>query len=119
MLLLDQIAERRILEAIDTGELDDLAGAGQPLQLVDDSLVPEELRVAWRILKNSGFLPPEMKLRGEIANVETLISQVCITQEKTQLSRRKNFLMMKLEASNPGSVLLMEESYRRKLIGET
>jgi hypothetical protein len=46
MNLLDQIAEARIQAAIDQGELRDLPGQGKPLQLDDDSAIPEELRVA-------------------------------------------------------------------------
>ena len=50
------LAERKIEEAIERGELDDLPGAGQPLDLDDlDPLLPEELRMAYRILKNAGM----------------------------------------------------------------
>lgn len=50
------LAERRIEEAIERGEFDDLPGAGQPLDLDDlDPLLPEELRMAYRILKNAGM----------------------------------------------------------------
>ena len=62
--MLDFIAERRIAEAIENGELDDLPGAGRPLALDDDALVPEDLRVANRILKNAGIAPPEVKKLG-------------------------------------------------------
>jgi|SRR5918992_273566 hypothetical protein len=70
--MLGFIAERRIAEAIAQGELDDLPGAGQPLELDDDSLVPEELRLAYRILKNAGFVPPEVESLNEIAELERL-----------------------------------------------
>lgn len=63
MSLLDQLAEKHILAAQRQGDLDNLAGAGQPLQLDDDSHVPAELRASYRILKNSGYLPPELELR--------------------------------------------------------
>lgn len=50
------LAERRIEEAIERGEFDELPGAGQPLDLDDlDPLLPEELRMACRILKNAGM----------------------------------------------------------------
>jgi hypothetical protein len=62
--MLDFLAERRIAEAVSRGELDDLPGAGRPLDLDDDALVPEELRVANRILKNAGVTPPEVKKLG-------------------------------------------------------
>jgi len=40
------------------GDFDGLPGAGRPLVLDDDPLVPEDLRLAYRILKNAGFVPP-------------------------------------------------------------
>ena len=50
------LAERKIAAAIERGEFDDLPGAGQPLDLDDlDPLMPEELRMAYRILKNAGM----------------------------------------------------------------
>ena len=55
MLVLELLAEKKIAEAVERGELDDLPGAGRPLALDDDALVPEELRMANRILKNAGF----------------------------------------------------------------
>lgn len=56
MLALEIIAERKIEEAIERGEFDDLPGAGQPLDLDDlDPSLPEELRLAYRILKNAGI----------------------------------------------------------------
>ena len=68
--MLEFIAEQRIAEAIAKGELDDLPGAGRPLELDDDALVPEELRLAYRILKNAGFIPPEVETLNEIAALE-------------------------------------------------
>jgi Domain of unknown function (DUF1992) len=50
------LAERKIEVAIERGEFDDLPGAGQPLDLDDiDPMLPEELRMAWRILKNAAM----------------------------------------------------------------
>ena len=66
--MLDFIAEQRIAEAIANGDFDDLPGCGKPLELDDDSLLPEELRLAYRILKNAGFVPPEIEsLKGSKA----------------------------------------------------
>ena len=44
MWLLDQWAERHILDAQTKGEFDNLPGSGEPLTLDDDSHVPAELR---------------------------------------------------------------------------
>jgi hypothetical protein len=72
--MLDFIAEQRIAEAVSKGELDDLPGAGQPLDLEDDKLVPEELRLAYRILKNAGYVPPELETLKEIEQLEALVA---------------------------------------------
>ena len=53
------LAERKIEEAIARGEFDDLPGQGLPLDLDDeDPLWPEEMRMARRILRNSGYDDP-------------------------------------------------------------
>src|SRR5262245_38639157 len=73
--MLDFLAERRITEAVSRGELDGLPGAGRPLELDDDALVPEELRAAYRILKNAGFVPPEVQTLNDIATLERFVNQ--------------------------------------------
>lgn len=56
------------------GAFDHLPGAGKPLQLDDDALVPEEDRVGYRMLRNAGFGPPWLELqkaiRDEQAGIE-------------------------------------------------
>jgi hypothetical protein len=76
MNLLDSMAEARIQEALERGELQGLAGEGKPLELDDDSLVPEELRAGYRLLKNAGFLPPELQALKELRQVESLLSRL-------------------------------------------
>ena len=69
------LAERRIEEAIARGELDDLPGVGRALELDDDPLVPEDLRLAYRILKNAGYVPPEVDALREISQLERLLQR--------------------------------------------
>ena len=61
MLALHWLAEEKIAEAVARGELDDLPGAGKPLELEDDALVPEDMRIAFRILRNAGMVPAEIE----------------------------------------------------------
>lgn len=72
MLALELLAERKIAEAVSRGEFDQLPGQGHPLVLDDDPLVPEDLRVAYRVLKNAGFVPPEVETLNQIAELERL-----------------------------------------------
>lgn len=61
MLTLELIAERTIADAVERGEFDGLPGAGKPLDLAEDPLVPEEQRMANRILRNAGYAPREVE----------------------------------------------------------
>jgi len=76
MWLVDQLAEQHIKAALEKGELSNLPGSGKALQLDDDSHVPPELRAGYRLLKNSGYLPPELELRRKAMEVSDLIRQL-------------------------------------------
>jgi hypothetical protein len=75
MHVLELLAERKIAEAVSRGDFDNLPGAGRPLELDEDPLVPEDLRLAYRILKNAGFVPDEVRQINEAAQLERLISE--------------------------------------------
>ena len=116
MNLLDQIAETRIQEAIEQGELRDLPGEGKPLRLDDDTAIPEELRVAYRILKNAGFLPPELQLRKEAREAEQLLQQLP-EGERSRARARLELLQLRLAASHRQPInLLLEDRYRQRLL---
>ena len=92
MWFLDRLVEQRIDEAQMRGDFDDLAGAGRPLQLEDLSLVPEELRASYLLLKNAGYLPPEIRIRQEITALEALIRQA-VTPEMAASNRQRLALL--------------------------
>ncbi len=54
----ENIVEKRIEEARRTGMFDDLPGTGKPLEIPNDSHIPEDLRISYKILKNADCLPP-------------------------------------------------------------
>ena len=70
----DALVEGRIQEAMRRGEFDHLTGAGFPLALDDAPLVPPEVRIAHRLLKNASYVPPEVHARREIAELEGAIA---------------------------------------------
>ncbi len=113
----ERLAEARIQEAMARGELSNLPGEGQPLQLDDRVLVPEELRVAYRLLKNAGFLPPEVQLRRDIAEAEELLLAVTDDSERPKARARLQLLRTRLDgARRHGANLLVEEHYHQKLL---
>jgi hypothetical protein len=74
MHIFELLAEEKIRAAEREGAFDNLPGAGKPLALDDDRLVPEELRAGYRILKNAGFVPPEIDARKEALSLQKLIT---------------------------------------------
>ena len=71
--VIQSIAERRIEESMAKGDFDDLPGRGKPLELEDDSHVPPELRMAYKVLRNAGCVPPELAERKEISNLADML----------------------------------------------
>ncbi|MCU0578237.1 MAG: DUF1992 domain-containing protein [Desulfobacterota bacterium] len=109
MILPHSIAERKIREAQEKGEFDNLPGKGKPLQLEDDSQIPEELRLAYKILKNADCLPPELELKKDIVRMEEMLRGVTEVQEKYRLMKKLNFQIMKLNMMRGVSPLLEED----------
>ncbi len=60
--------ERKLQELVEQGFFDNLPGSGRPLDLSEDDnpFVPEDMRLAFRILRNAGVAPPWIELSGEI-----------------------------------------------------
>jgi len=98
----DKIAESKIIAAIERGELDNLPGQGQPLDLDDDSAVPAELRVAHRILKNSGHLPATLHLHAEIKRIEDQLKQSEGVDTKASLVAKLGLLKTRLAGESRG-----------------
>lgn len=96
MSIFDQLVEQQISQAIKNGELDDLPGKGKPLQLDDDSQVPEELKAGYRILKNAGYLPPEIQQRQEALHLCNLL-QSLDTQAINNQTIKQHHIFRKLQ----------------------
>ena len=112
---LARIAEQKILQAMQEGDLNSEKWKNKPLPLDDDRFVPDDLKMAYKILKNSGYLPPEIEAKKEINKLEDLIA--CTEDEHIRLKQMKklNVLMMKLEArrSSPANIAAQDDYYRK------
>lgn len=112
-----KIAERRIQEAQERGEFENLPGQGKPLKLEDDSNVPEDLRIAYKILKNADCLPPELEAKKEIRQMEDLLASIPDERERYKLIKKINYQIMKLNMMGKRSPLLEEkEIYFQKVV---
>jgi hypothetical protein len=116
MSMLDTLAEQHIREADARGELSNLPGAGQPLALDDDPFVPSELRMAYRIPKNAGMVPPEVEALRDIADLERLLQESGCEDERRKAVRRLDCLLARLDR-RPGSAGTRDTiAYRDRLV---
>lgn len=116
MKLLDALVEQRIAAAAARGEFDDLPGAGVPQELDDEPLVPQEVRVANRILKNAGFVPPAVEQLRALRDLENELASVGDDKgEQCRLRAKMLALDMALESLRGGPLVVPHE-YRRRIV---
>ena len=84
---LAKIAENRIRDAMARGEFDHLVGAGRPIDLEEYFRTPEDLRMAYSVLKSARCLPEEVELMNEIASIDREIGAVRSDEERARLRR--------------------------------
>ncbi|ABO50539.1 conserved hypothetical protein [Desulforamulus reducens MI-1] len=120
MDLFTMLAENKIREAMEKGELNNLPGSGQPLELDDMSHIPEDLRAGYRLLKNAGVIPEEMELKKEIISLQKLIDYCYDEKDRTHLIKklnekilRFNILMEKRKVVSPALSFYKEKIYAR------
>ena len=99
----EKIVEARIRAAQKQGTFEKLPGRGKPLTLTDDRHIAEELRLAHKILKNAGFVPPELELCKEIRKTEDLLAGAEEERNRYRILKKLNFLIMKLNLMRGGS----------------
>jgi formylmethanofuran dehydrogenase subunit A len=88
MSIFEKIAERKIEQAIAKGEFDNLANKGKPLPPDDMEMVPEDLRMAYKILKNAGIVPEEIELQKSIVSLTGLLN-ACADEDERKIIRAK------------------------------
>jgi len=110
------IAERKIEQAIREGSLNTDSWRGKPLPMEDDSLIPPDLRMAYKILKNAGYLPPEVEAKKEIQKIEELIAATEDEHLRLRQMKKLNVLKMKLGNMRQRPLQLDEGDYCRKVV---
>ncbi|HHD64399.1 MAG TPA: DUF1992 domain-containing protein [Desulfobulbaceae bacterium] len=108
---LHKIAERKIEKAIAEGKVPDLSHwKNKPLPEDNMQNVPTDLRLAYRMLKNSGYIPEELALRKEIVRTEELLAAAVDEQEKYKQLKKLNYLKFKLECRRGRPLHINEDS---------
>src|SRR5947209_5491783 len=82
--------EKMIQEAMARGDFDNLKGKGKPIDLSAYFATPEDLRMAHSILKSNKFVPEEVDLLREIADLKQQIAACEDDDKRGELVRRLN-----------------------------
>ncbi len=111
------IAEKRIKKAMQQGQFDNLPGKGKPLVFEDDSMIPEDLRMAYKILKNAGFLPPELQTEKEIKQAVDLLESLDDEKQRYRQVTKLNVIITKMNMMRKRPVNLeVNQLYYRKIV---
>ena len=62
----ESLVDKKIREAMESGEFDNLAGTGQPIDLSENPFEDPDWRTAHRLLRNAGFAPSWIEERKDI-----------------------------------------------------
>jgi hypothetical protein len=82
--------EEKIREAMERGEFDNLSGHGKPLDLDAYFNTPEDLRMAFAMLKSNEFVPEEVEIMKEIDGLKSKILASSDDAERGALKKRLN-----------------------------
>lgn len=99
--------EELIKQAIAKGEFDDLPGKGKPLDLRAHFETPEHLRMGYSMLKGAEFVPEEVQLLKDMAELREEL-KTCPEGERRQA------LAKTLRDKSMTYSLLMERARRTK-----
>ena len=87
---LESAIEDKIRAAIERGEFDDLEGKGKPLDLDAYFATPEDLRLAYSMLKSNHFVPEEVEILKDISALKTKVDECTDDEQRRKLTTRLN-----------------------------
>ncbi len=122
MDIITKIAEKRIREAMERGDFDNLPNSGKPLKLDDDSWFPEEIRLAYKVLKNAGCVPPELELKKEIISLKELIDTIDDDKERLKKIRELTYKLLQMNSMRKNPFYIddlpeYEDKFIKRFIG--
>ena len=87
---IESAIEKKIQEAMARGEFDNLSGKGKPLDLEAYFNTPEDLRMAYSILKSNDFVPEEVEIMKEISNLKAMLAASVVESDAAALREKIN-----------------------------
>lgn len=119
MKILAELAENAIREALGRGEFDNLPGQGQPLKLDSDPFMPEHLRMAYKVLKNSNFVPEAIQSQREIHSLIECLEQETDESRVMRQIQKVQLYIAKAKIQYGGLLFEENEHYFQKVVART
>jgi DnaJ homolog subfamily C member 28 len=107
------LIDNKVRESIGDGDISHLPGAGKPLNLGDDPYTPNDMRVAFKIMKDYN-IAPDWVMVGKILEQteEKLRKQIEIRATRYQHQRanglRKGFILEEIKIENSWKIYIEE-----------
>lgn len=105
MMKFSDMAERQILKAQAEGQLDNLKGAGKPLNMDGDGSADA---IGFRIMAEAGALPREIQLRKAVAEQTEVVKAAPDEATRRAATKRLADLQLRLD---------IEQEARRRFYG--
>jgi len=116
MNVLAELAERAIREAQDRGEFDALSGQGLPLPEANDPFMPESLRMAYKVLKNGGYIPKEIQDQREIRSLIECLEHETDESRKMRQIQKVQIFIARAKMEHGGLLQEENEKYFQKVV---
>ncbi len=116
MNILAELAERAIQEAQKRGEFEGLRGQGEPLPPESDPFMPETLRMAYKMLKNAGYVPEEIQAQREIRSLIECLEQETDESRKMRQIQKVQLFIAKAKIRHGGLLQEENEKYFHKVV---
>ena len=102
-MTIDDITGRWIKEAEKSGELESNKHYGKKLNL-DDGFgnTPEELKIAFKVLKNSGYAPGEVSLFKELEGLRKKLIEETDEEERQSIQKQMAEKQLKIQLFTEG-----------------
>jgi hypothetical protein len=91
----DKLVEEKIRAAMADGEFDNLPGKGKPLDLDAYFAAPEDMRLAFSMLKNAGFIPEQVDLLKEVDSLKAALDKSPSEDEKKLIKKKIDERMLR------------------------
>lgn len=116
MNILAELAERAIREAQERGEFEGLSGQGQPLPVTSDPFMPETLRMAYKVLKNAGYVPKQIQDQREIRSLIECLERETDESRKMRQIQKVQLFIARARIEHGGLLQEENEKYFQKVV---